>query len=295
LSSGVKPSADGDSVRLRLQGLPGPLQVLAVSSLAAMRSDTTSFTTADVTALITRLRLPPVANVSASLGRLRSQKLLMRPGKDLWSLTPLGEARLSNEAAHVPPHALAVDLDQVDGSEFGEQHHPLIPPFLGPMGAAPGLRRILNTAPFEQNVMLITRFPKGPEDHFAKLISTLREVVASHGLTLQVASDRMAEDTLWGNVVTYMWASKYAIVLMDSADGVLNSNVLIEIGGMLMTGRRCAILRDNSVPAMPSDLVGHIYKPTDLSDHDASVREIHTWIRDDLGLSSCPQCPADPQ
>jgi hypothetical protein len=55
-----------------------------------------------------------------------------------------------------------------------------------------------------------------------------------------------------------MWASKYAIVLMDKADGALNSNVLIEIGGMLMTGRKCAILRDQSVPAMPSELVGHI-------------------------------------
>lgn len=258
-----------------------------------MRSETASFTTADVSALLTRLRLPPVANVSASLGRLRSQRLLMRPERDLWSLTPLGEARLSSEAAHVPTLALAVDLGQVDGSEFGERHHPLIPPFLGPMGAAPGLRRILDATAFEQNVMLITRFPKGPEDHFAQLIPRLREVVAGHGLTLQVASDGLAEDTLWANVVTYMWASKYAIVLMDSADGVLNSNVLIEIGGMLMTGRRCAILRDVSVPAMPSDLVGHIYKATDLSDHDSSAEEIHKWIRDDLGLPACPGCPAD--
>lgn len=139
--------------------------------------------------------------------------------------------------------------------------------------------------------MLITRFPKGPEDHFADLISELREAVAQHGLVLQVASDGMAEDTLWANVVTYMWASKYAIVLIDSADGRLNSNVLIEIGGMLMTGRRCAILRDQSVPQMPSDLVGHIYKQTDLADHGASVGLVHDWIRDDLGLGACPACP----
>jgi len=100
----------------------------------------------------------------------------------------------------------------------------------------------------------------------------------------------MAEDTLWANVVTYMWASKYAIVLVDSADGVLNSNVLIEIGGMLMTGRRCAILRDKTVPAMPSDLVGHIYKSVDLSDHGSNVDVIHQWICDDLGLGACTDC-----
>jgi hypothetical protein len=78
---------------------------------------------------------------------------------------------------------------------------------------------------------------------------------------------------------------------MDTAQGVLNSNVLIEIGGMLMTGRRCAILRDKSVPQMPADLVGHIQKPTDLADHNASVNEIHKWIRDDLALGECEACP----
>lgn len=291
MSGAINRGADGESVRLRLQRLPGPLQVLTVSSLAAMRSDGT-FATREVSELLLKLRLPPVANVSATLGRFRDQKFLMRPGNDLWSLTPLGEARLNDGAGHVPSHALAIDLGH-SGSEFGEQHHPLIPPFLGPMGAASGLQRILDDAPFEQNVMLITRFPRGPEDHFAQLIPTLRAAVASHGLTLQIASDGMAEDTLWANVVSYMWASKYAIILIDSADGVLNSNVLIEIGGMLMTGRRCAILRDTSVPVMPSDLVGHIYKPTTLVDHDASVGEIHTWLRDDLGLSACEDCLAE--
>jgi hypothetical protein len=256
-----------------------------------MRSENGVFTTRQVTELISDLRLPRVANVSASLGRLRAQNFVMRPAKDVWALTPLGEARLTRDAAHVSTHALAVDVGQIPGSEFGQQRHTLIPPFLGPMGAAPGLARILDDSSFEQNVMLITRFPKDPEDHFATLIEKLREVVMAHGLTLQVASDRMAEDTLWANVVTYMWACKYAIVLMDTAEGVLNSNVLIEIGGMLMTGRRCAILRDKSVPTMPSDLVGHIYKPTDLRDHDASVGEIHKWIRDDLGLGECDTCP----
>lgn len=60
---------------------------------------------------------------------------------------------------------------------------------------------------------------------------------------------------------------------------------------MLMTGRRCAILRDTCVPTMPSDLVGHIYTATDLADHDASLNEVHRWIRDDLGLGRCGSCP----
>ena len=248
------------------------------------------FSTRDVIDLIVELRLPPIPNVSASLGRLRTQEMLMRPSRNLWALTPKGEQELQTSASHVPVDTLAADLGRVQGALFGEQQIHLIPPFLSPLGAAPGLGRILSDSAFDQNVMLITRFPKGPEDHFADLIPKLRDAVSQHGLVLQVASDGMVEDTLWANVVTYMWSSKYAIVLMDSADGVLNSNVLIEVGGMLMTGRRCAILRDESVPAMPSDLVGHIYKPVALSDHEASVQLIHQWIRDDLGLGACTGC-----
>jgi hypothetical protein len=88
-----------------------------------------------------------------------------------------------------------------------------------------------------------------------------------------------------------MWACQYGIVLMDDAGGSLNPNVLIEIGAMLMTGRRCAILRDKNTPKMPSDLVGHIYRPTDLTDHAATVGEVHRWIRDDLGFTACASCP----
>jgi len=259
-----------------------------------MRSNDGLFTTREVDELSLQLRLPPLANSSAKLGRLRTRDLLMRPHKDAWALTPQGEARIRDGAAHVSTSALAFDLNQLSGSKFGEQHHSLIPPFLGPMDAVSGLARVLDMSPFERNVMLITRFPRGPNDHFAELIPKLRNAVSEHDLVLQIASDGMAEDTLWANVVTYMWACKYAIILMDGADGMLNSNVLIEIGGMLMTGRRCAILRDKSVPSMPSDLVGHIYKPTDLADHDATLNEIHKWIRDDLCFSECCSCPRPP-
>ncbi len=283
--------SDGrDSVRLRLQALPVPSRALALGALAGARSGDGVFSTKQVADLMTDLRLPPVGNLSATLGRLRGQNLVMQPAAGTWALTPLGEREANAQGVAVPGAAVQA-AGQPSGSEFGERHHDLIPPLLGPMGAAPGLNRVLDESPFEQNVMLITRFPKDEEDHFAKLIPQLRGAVAAHGLRLLVASDGMKEDTLWANVVTYMWASKYAIVLLDKPGEALNSNVLIEIGGMLMTGRRCAILRDQSVPAMPSDLVGHIYKGADLADHDASVAEIHKWIRDDLSLGACPSCP----
>jgi hypothetical protein len=282
---------DGKSVKLRLQGLSGPMQCLAISGLAASMAQHGAFTTRQVADLFVTFRLPSSSNLSATLGRLRDSELLMRPSKDTWALTPFGQQRLDELTPQVPALALASALEDLPGSEFGERHHSLIPPFLGPTGSAPGLSRLLGHAPFEQNIMLVARFPHRSGDHFTDLIPKLREAVRAHGLNLHVASDGMAADTLWANVVTYMWACKYAIVLMDSLDGKLNCNVLIEIGGMLMTGRRCAILHDLKAPDLPSDLVGHINKPTDLTDHAEAARHIHRWIRDDLRLGNCPTCP----
>lgn len=277
-------------VLVRLQSLPRQKQVLVVSSLTEEHSESKEFTTKQVADFYSDLRLPPVPNLSDALGRLRKDKLLVRPTPKTWALTPLGEERVAREIPDVTKDEVRTSMSQQDGATFGEHLHATIPPLLGPADTAPGLRAILSESPFEQNVMLITRFPKGPADHYVGLINAIREAVQAHGLRLLVASDGNTEDTLWDNVVTYMWASKYAIVLIDNLDGSFNSNVLIEIGGMLMTGRRCAILKDASVAAMPSDLVGHIYKPVSLDDHPATVRAIHEWVRDDLRLSACAEC-----
>jgi hypothetical protein len=290
MNGGTSPST---GIRLRLQLLPGSDRALALASLLAERSDDGSFLTNELQTLQTQLRLPPMANASAALGRLRDQGLLMRPRDSRWALTPLGEHRLNSLGAEFTAQEMTAVLGDSSGADFGDRRHTIVPPVLGPMAAEPGLARILDASPFEQNVMLITRFPKAPEGALADLIKKMRLVARRHGLKLMLASDVSAEDTLWANVVTHMWACRYAIVVIDHLDGVFNSNVLIEVGGMLMTGRRCAILRDKTVPAMPTDLVGHIYKRVELSDHEATLAEVHRWFRDDLGLSTCAHCPPE--
>jgi hypothetical protein len=265
--------------------------VLAVGALAALHTEDNTFSTAEITALYERLRVPAPRNVSAALGRHADQARLVRPVAGRWAFTPEGEAHLASVTADVPATALAVDLGTSPAAELGDRRHALIPPFLAPAGTETGLSRLLASTSFETNVMLITRFPADENDPRNEVVRQLRLACERHGLNLLVASDGNAEDTLWSNVVTYMWGSQYGIVIVDSADGVLNSNVLIEVGGMLMTGRRCAILKDRSVPSMPTDLVGHIYKSVDLSKPATVADSVHKWFRDDLGLPACEECP----
>jgi hypothetical protein len=277
-------------IGLRLQRLTGPLQVLSVGSLAAMEADDASFTTRQVADLLMDLRMPRHANLSATLGRLEKQHLVVRPAKGRWALTPAGLDKLQTEAGHVTPRALAAELHAAPGSQLGRHRHATVPPILAPAGVELGLRRLFARSSFERNVMLISRFPKGPDDPIARVIERVQASVESHGMQLHLASDAMNQDTLWDNVVTYMWGCQYAVVLIDGTTDQVNPNVLIEVGGMLMTGRRCAILRDVEAPQLPTDLVGHIYKPVHFVDVTEVDHALHGWLAHDLGRGVCDDC-----
>ena len=98
-------------------------------------------------------------------------------------------------------------------------------------------------------------------------------------------------DDLWANVCAHMWGAKFGIAFFeDRRERGLNQNMAIEVGAMLMTGRRCALLRDVSITSMPTDLVGRIYKPVDLTDLPTVEDALHGWLRDDLSLGACGDC-----
>jgi len=89
-----------------------------------------------------------------------------------------------------------------------------------------------------------------------------------------------------------MGASKYGLAFFeDRGDRGINYNMTIEVGSMLMAGRRCALLKEDSIQAMPTDLVGHIYKAVNLDDSTSIADALHIWIRDDLDLGRCSGCP----
>jgi hypothetical protein len=142
----------------------------------------------------------------------------------------------------------------------------------------------------------MTRFAKAGAplpDPVPAVIERLREVMDSHGLTLHVASDRQHEDDLFGNVGAYMWACQYGIGLLENRLGGatgLNDNVLIELGAMMVIGRRCAMLKDKTATGLPSDLTAQLYKSVDFDDLDAVAAMGHRWVAEDLGLGRCGSC-----
>jgi hypothetical protein len=148
--------------------------------------------------------------------------------------------------------------------------------------------------PFDRNVFGMTRFPEDADieqDPVAPILDVARRVCTSHGLEFHMASGRAISDDLWTNVAGHMWASRYGIAFFEDRLGRgVNYNLTIEVGAMIMTGRRCALIKDSSIERLPTDLVGRIYKEINLENLEEVEEALHTWVRDDLGLGPCETC-----
>lgn len=285
------PSEDGFG--LTVQRLPtDSLKVLVLADQVAMKNESLRFETSDVDSLFEALRLPRPTNTSARLADLRSKQLVMRNRDGTWSVTPEGQVAAIGAVGEIDPAFLAAELAGVPGAELGHTRHVVIRPTQAPAKWTQAISRLLSEFPFERNVFLMTRFPvHSSPDPVSKAVPAVKAALANHGLTLHMASDRQLDDDVLGNVAAHMWACQYGVGLLEDVVGRgLNQNVLIELGAMVMTGRRCAFLRDKTSPDLPSDFVGHIYKNVDLDDPRTLSTAVHQWASVDLGLGKCRSC-----
>lgn len=257
-----------------------------------LRAEDGWFTPREIYAVFDGLRVPRPGNVSAGLATLAKAGLVVRrsSGGGAWSLTPLGQEEVPKIVEAIDLVAVETEMAALPAAALAEMPHAVIPPEFAPPRWQPGITRLLERFPFDRNVFCMTRFPKDERetefpDPVRGVIDTAREVLADHGLTLHLASDRSADDELFGNIAAHMWACRYGVGLFETRFGTdLNDNVQIEMGAMLMTGRRCALLKDQDTPNLPTDFVGQIYKSVDFDDLAVVRATVRSWVADDLGL-----------
>ena len=271
---------------LSLQRLSkGTDRVLVLADLATARSDDGAFETADVRRLFDAFRVPSPSNLPRDLAALERQGLVVRRlGGTGWAVTPEGE-----DAARtlLPPVEDSLELAAAapQSAPFNNARRTTS----GRTSPAPsrwreGIRRLTDEFAFEDNVFLMTRFPRGgTDDPVAPVIDLARTTLAEHALHLHVASDRILDPDLLGNVAAHMWASSFGVAVFECrTEDHLNENLLAEVGGMLVTGRRCALLKDVSVKRFPSDFAGQLYREVDLSKSDSVAQALQSWAIDDL-------------
>jgi hypothetical protein len=279
-----------DPVALRLQQLDLQLQTLVLSQLAASRSDDGSFSPATALELFHDFALPAPARIGNVFSVLAKRRWLAKqPQRASYKVTPLGQAKVREQMTDLDLVALVAESAHENAPVLGRTEHALIPVHLAPPALIRPLQSFLADHPFDTNVFGMTRFPDakaGTTDPVGRALAVVREVCAESGLELHLASDRAIVDDLWDNVTAHMWACRYGVALFeDRVDRGLNHNLLIEVGAMIMSGRRCALLKDGSIEKLPTDFVGMIYKSVDLSAEETVSQVVRDWIRDDLVVS----------
>ena len=150
----------------------------------------------------------------------------------------------------------------------------------------PYLREFLTEHPnYEKNVFVMMRFIASPQldEVYASIKSSLKE----RGFDAVRADDRDYTGELWSNVEVHLTGSKYGIAVFEDFAGVrdFNPNVSLELGYMVGRRKRVLILKEQSLPALPADVVHRLYKPFEMFNLSTSVsREVARWIDVDLGL-----------
>lgn len=281
-----------------MQHLPTKSQVLTLARIAQGRSDTGRFSVPALAALFEDTGLPQPGNAHATVGALVGDRMLVRQGTGrgaTYRLSPLGLAHSMELASDMDLAALLAEGGTSGLSSLGATGHPVVPPSLAPPDLVGPLSEFFQRHPFETNVFGMTRFPdddeQGAPDPVAPALDVARAVCEEHGLTFHLASDRQIVDDLWPNVAAHMWACKYGIAFFEDRRGRgINYNLSIEVGSMIVLGRRLAILKDGTidhgqtVERLPTDLTGKIYKSVDLDDAATVLTALSTWIKDDLAL-----------
>lgn len=257
-------------------------RVLIVADLLRNRSCCGNFSASDIRDAFLALNVPPAANIPRELRTLAQEQLVL-PRAGHWVLTPLGVDAAGRLGIETP---VSDQLGHLAMADFAHVSHTLIPHWAAPPRWKVGIARLLERHDFDNNVLCITRLPSEGEipDPVAAAITRVREDLKDYGLTLHLASDAIVEDDIFGNVGAYMWACRYGLgIVEDRVSRGLNYNAVIEVGGMCLTGRRCAILKDRTAPALPTDLAGQIYKSVDLDDLQGVSTAAKAWAEKDLG------------
>lgn len=279
-----------NSIALRLQRMPHSQTSLVLGHVAGARNGSGYFAPQDLDSLMDSLGLPKPGNRNSVLAGLARQELVVRQANrsPAWRLTPAGIEKVEKIVSAFDLTTLSAALAEIGFTQLGTVRHPLIPPELAPPELVNSVTDFLEDHAFETNVFAITRFPRDDRsDPMSAALAKCRQACYESGLELHLASDRTIADDLWANVAAHMWSSRFAIAIFEDRVGRgLNHNVSIEIGSMLMAGRRCALLKDLTIDRLPTDLVGRIYKPVDLGDAQTVYRSVKDWIKVDLGIAA---------
>lgn len=114
------------------------------------------------------------------------------------------------------------------------------------------------------------------------IVATLKKVLADHNIIALRADDKEYTDNLYGNILTYMHACDFGIAVFERiTSNDFNPNVSLEVGYLMGMGKKVLLLKDKTLPSLPADLVGKLYKPFDPQNISGTLpAQVEKWLKD---------------
>lgn len=168
---------------------------------------------------------------------------------------------------------------------IGGMSLPMIKPLVG---FRPEIERQLEKFPYEANVFLMMRFRDTNKALSDFIIETLKEA-GLNGVRADQSKWNITNNVY--NPIAVLYCCKYGIALFDEAEAkqAYNPNVIYELGMMHCLKRECLILRNDSLPAIPFDLVKDLYMPYK---GDLAVRtNVRVWLQQIAPGDTMPRSP----
>ena len=130
------------------------------------------------------------------------------------------------------------------------------------------------------NAFLMMRFAARSANR--DITKSLEASLSRYAIQLLRADQKTYSPSLWDNVRQYMEACDFGVAVFEQlVEADFNPNVSLEVGYMLAQHKRLLLLKERSLPRLPSDLVGHLYKEFDGGDIEGSIgKACLDWLRD---------------
>lgn len=212
---------------------------------------------------------------ASSLARFAETELGWVPSVAIEWEGPKGMAELQEQAAaHVDRLQQHLDFGKL-GDLSGLEN--LVVP----------LRTFMKDHPlYERNVFVMMRFADHPT--LVGAYQAVKSTLAECGFDAVRADDRDYTGEVWSNIQTYMHGCSLGLAIVEDFTGVrdFNPNVSLELGYMLARQKRVLILKEKTLPSLPTDVVNRLYRPFDMFNlGDTISSQVSQWVHRDLGVA----------
>lgn len=114
-----------------------------------------------------------------------------------------------------------------------------------------------------------------------KILQAVRNWCYKKGITALRADDKRYADDLWPNVKTYMHGCGFGIAVFERLTrDEFNPNVSLEVGYMLALGKPVCLLKDSTLNALQSDLIGRLYENFNVQRLNTIAPALDRWHKD---------------